>query len=577
MKKNVLSILLCCMLLLGLTAGAALAAPANDTVRIGFECEDGIEITYAEFEFVGEDGATATGSWMGTDLIAWVNGNGTFYITAYDDYTSEMYELTLEYTYRGGASFGATVWVGEGEPPEPPKEVEAKIKLLLEGSPMQNFTFGLRLDADGSTVRGTTNSDGIATFTLTKEGTYMVNLADSGYKFDASTKVDYTLEELGQGLITLNVLRKPVKTDIENITLIQNVYLKNENGVNELYWTRTTPGIKMKADTTHGYGAVPTEGLTECKSVTGTINGENLVFTWSNGSDGSPSVMIHTDNVTENSTITLNFYYEYIDGSVQYNLTVEHIFEKPGIEGGAVSIESSSTQLKANEAFEFLAQTSPDNLRIKKTGEAFTGYQTGTWSLAFVRVKGGGAENSFVGDFESQNGENHETYAVRDKMIHGNAVISFLYRYNPVMTQVSVSKVWDDVNDYDKIRPRQVTVNLLADGVPVEGKTVTLNQTNGWKSTLRELPMYELDNRIVYTFEEEPVQGYEATYRGNATAGIVITNKHVPTAISVPDDPDAVDSLPKTGDSANLMMWLALMLTGAAASCALWRRKALGR
>ena len=576
MQKKVMSVLLCCLLLLGLAASPALAAPANDTVRISFECEEGIEITYADLYFVGESGDdTAMCSWMGTGAIAWVNENGTFYITARDDNTDKAYELTLDYTYQGGASHNATVWVGDGEPPAPPAEVEAKIKLLFEGSPLSNITFSLRLNSDGTSVRGTTNADGIATFTLTKEGTYMVNLADSGYKFDASTKVDYTLEELGQGMITLNVLRKPVKVDIENITLIQNVYLKNENGVNELFWTRTTPGIKMKADTTHGYGAIPTEGLTECKSVTGTINGEDLTFTWNNGSDGNPDVLIHSDNVTPNSTITLNFYYEYIDGDVLYNLTVEHIFEKP--EGGAVAIESSSMSLKANEAFEAFAQTSADNLRIYKTGDDFAGYQTGTWSLSFVRVTGGGPNGSFIGKFESQNEENHETYAVRDKMIHGNAVISFLYRYNPVMTNATVRKVWDDAGDRDKIRPAQVTVNLLADGEIMEGKTVTLSAANNWRSTLRELPMYELDRPIVYTFEEEPVQGYEATYTGSAAEGVVITNKHVPEAIPVPDDPDLLDSLPKTGDSANLMAWLALMLVSASCYGVIRSRKACRR
>ena len=574
MKKIVLSVLMCCMLL-GLMIGGAMAAPANDILMLTVLTESGAATVDEAVYYVGSDGVeNYVGGWgMYTALL---NEDVTFYIHAEDE-DGVVYDYSFEYKYQGGGLKSLEVVLTAGGTVEPPADVEARIRLLFEGSPLSNITFSLRLNSDGTSVRGTTNADGIATFTLTKEGTYMVNLADSGYRFDAGDKIDFTLAELGQGMITLNVLRKPVKQDVENVTMIQNVYLKNENGVNELFWTRTTPDILMKADTTHGYGAISTEGLTQCKSVTGTINGENLTFTWKNGSDGNPDVRIHSDNVTPNSTITLNFYYEYIDSDVQYDMTVQHIFIRPGTDEESLVVESSGMKLKANEAFETFAQTSADNLRIKKTGDAFAGYQTGTWSLSFVRVTGGGAENSFVGDFESQNGENHETYAVRDKMIHGNAVISFLYRYNPVMTQVSVSKVWDDVNDYDGIRPREVTVNLLANGQAVEGKTVTLSKTNGWKSTLRDLPMYELDNRIVYTFEEERVPGYEASYRGNATAGVVITNKHVPDAIRVPVDPDDLDDLPKTGDGANLMMWLALMLTGAAASCALWRRKALGR
>ena len=49
------------------------------------------------------------------------------------------------------------------------------------------------------------------------------------------------------------------------------------------------------------------------------------------------------------------------------------------------------------------------------------------------------------------------------------------------MTSVNVTKVWDDDNNRDGVRPVSVVVNLLADGEI--NQTVVLDAGTGWKYT----------------------------------------------------------------------------------------------
>jgi len=47
-------------------------------------------------------------------------------------------------------------------------------------------------------------------------------------------------------------------------------------------------------------------------------------------------------------------------------------------------------------------------------------------------------------------------------------------KHEPEKTSVKVTKAWNDANNQDGVRPDSVKVKLLADGVEVPGKTLTL-------------------------------------------------------------------------------------------------------
>lgn len=102
----------------------------------------------------------------------------------------------------------------------------------------------------------------------------------------------------------------------------------------------------------------------------------------------------------------------------------------------------------------------------------------------------------------------------------------------PMKTQVKVSKVWEDQDNQDGIRPESVTVKLLADGQET-GRTAELKADNGWAAEFTDLNQYQDGRKIQYRVKEVPVSGYMTVVTGNAEHGIIITNTHEPETVEV--------------------------------------------
>ena len=130
--------------------------------------------------------------------------------------------------------------------------------------------------------------------------------------------------------------------------------------------------------------------------------------------------------------------------------------------------------------------------------------------------------------------------------------------YTPGKVGVSVTKVWDDADNQDGIRPARITVKLLADGQDT-GRTVTLSADNNWTQSITGLDEKKDGNTIEYTWAEENVpEGYELT--GNTTEGTVttLTNKHVTEVTSIEgtktwNDNDNQDGKRPTSITVNLL------------------------
>ncbi len=90
-------------------------------------------------------------------------------------------------------------------------------------------------------------------------------------------------------------------------------------------------------------------------------------------------------------------------------------------------------------------------------------------------------------------------------------------------TSISVTKIWDDKNNQDGIRPEKITINLFANGEKIN--TVTISET---EYTFEKLPTYKVDgSKIVYTISEEAVPDYIiSSITGTAETGYVIKNTH---------------------------------------------------
>ena len=134
-----------------------------------------------------------------------------------------------------------------------------------------------------------------------------------------------------------------------------------------------------------------------------------------------------------------------------------------------------------------------------------------------------------------------EGYTLTGSSTKGTAT-TLTNSYTPETIQIPVTKNWRDNNDQDGIRPKVVTVKLLADGKDT-GKTLALTEADNWSGSFTDLAKYKGGVEISYTVEEVVVDGYEAVIEGNMTAGYVITNSHIPETTEV--------SGSKTWDDAN--------------------------
>ncbi len=174
-------------------------------------------------------------------------------------------------------------------------------------------------------------------------------------------------------------------------------------------------------------------------------------------------------------------------------------------------------------------------------------------------------ENSWSGDFTDLDKYKDGTeieYSVSEKM-YGNAYVTRItdledtaavYIYNEhiaATTEISGSKIWDDADDQDGIRPAEIIVRLLADGTAAldansDPITATVTAEDNWSFSFTDLPKYHDQGvEIVYTVSEDATDGYETTIEGTA-----ITNTHTPETIDLPvekvwdDDDNAYNHRP---------------------------------
>lgn len=100
--------------------------------------------------------------------------------------------------------------------------------------------------------------------------------------------------------------------------------------------------------------------------------------------------------------------------------------------------------------------------------------------------------------------------------------------HTPAVIDIPVTKIWNDHDNQDGLRPDRIVVHLLANGDPVAQKELT-NATD-WKENFTGLPKFKDGKEIVYTLQEEKVAEYTTTID---QAAYTITNTHAPGKTSV--------------------------------------------
>ena len=122
--------------------------------------------------------------------------------------------------------------------------------------------------------------------------------------------------------------------------------------------------------------------------------------------------------------------------------------------------------------------------------------------------------------------------------------------YTPGKTSVTITKIWNDSNNRDGLRPSAerfaAALHLYSGDTEVTGltPTVTDNGNNTYTVTYSDLPEYADGSAIIYTVRENSISGYTAD-KESVRNGEALTNTHAvspaPTPTSTPSSPAPSD------------------------------------
>ena len=127
--------------------------------------------------------------------------------------------------------------------------------------------------------------------------------------------------------------------------------------------------------------------------------------------------------------------------------------------------------------------------------------------------------------------------------VSGDAAAGFtVTNTNTETVAIKGTKTWDDGEDRDGMRPKEIKIHLLADGAEVSSKTVAA--AANWSWLFADRPKYAADgHEIAYTVTEDAVPGY-----ATKVDGFNVTNTRTPGKTSVTvtkawDDADDQDGI----------------------------------
>ena len=130
--------------------------------------------------------------------------------------------------------------------------------------------------------------------------------------------------------------------------------------------------------------------------------------------------------------------------------------------------------------------------------------------------------------------------------------------HEPALTEMKVTKKWEDANDQDGLRPKSIKVQLYAGDEKV-GDPVELSADNQWTHTFSKLAEKKAGQAISYRVEEVSVpEGYQVTADTSDAAHTILTNTHTPAVIDIPvtkiwNDQDNQDGLRPASIVVNLL------------------------
>ena len=153
------------------------------------------------------------------------------------------------------------------------------------------------------------------------------------------------------------------------------------------------------------------------------------------------------------------------------------------------------------------------------------------WHGTFENLDANAAGKALNYTVKEENVPEGYTLSIDDK---DPAHLVLTNKHEPNVTQVQVTKKWDDDNNQDGLRPKEIRVQLYA-GDQKLGKEVVLSADNKWTHTFEKLAEKANGQDIHYSVKEVDVpEGYTVTEESKEKGDVVLTNTHTPSKVDIP-------------------------------------------
>ncbi|HHW93680.1 MAG TPA: Cna B-type domain-containing protein, partial [Clostridiaceae bacterium] len=417
-----------------------------------------------------------------------------------------------------------------------------EVTKVLVGRELKAEEFSFRLkDSDDKLLQTKTNAlDGKVTFDAipyTQDDigeTYTYTIVEvvpghpeCGMKYDTATvvTVTVTVKDAGEGKLD-------IETEYSEDTEFNNSYEPEMIDIHgEKSWddNNDQDGIRPDSITINLYKKVGDGEVTFVDSQTVKAD-ENGKWAWTFADLHKYDDWVEIEySVTEEA---IPGYTPTIDG---YNIENKHEPSKIAIKVTKVWLDNDDEQ-----------GIRPDSLTIRlyaddiDTGKTLELTADGNWTGMFsdldefkegvkivYSVEEEGLDDRY--DFDEVEGNEEDGFVITNSLVLSEAVIS-----------VWVDKTWDDANNKDGIRPDAITIRLFADGEEIDSMEIT--KADGWEGAFLELPKYKDGVEIVYTIQEDDVEGYTSE-----VDGYVVTNTHTPSKITIDVTKSWVDNNNEAG------------------------------
>ncbi|MBR6459302.1 MAG: Cna B-type domain-containing protein [Actinomycetaceae bacterium] len=293
--------------------------------------------------------------------------------------------------------------------------------------------------------------------------------------------------------------------------------------------------------------ATLTEGATATLSITNThIPAMDSLTVTKNWTDGNDAAGLRPDNVTFHL-------YKTVSGGADVSA---------GVDAKTVSGNGSATWtgLPVYEGGE--------KITYKVIEESVAGYTTTYSAAQTVQLDGVTTREATQEDVDADLAEN-----VGDPITVDPQEVTVTNTLAGETTSVNVTKVWDDGDDVDGLRPESVDVKVyehvwtdasgetpagyVKNTTPVHTFTLEADADGNWTDTKADLPAIKNGKPVMYSVVETQVSGYEApVVTGNQVDGFTVTNTHKPVKGCVEVKKVWEDNDNQDGKRANAVMTL---------------------